>query len=117
MRRGRALSSTTPIPEPLGHPRGGDASVDVDDRRAGRRHTRVGSGGPGHGSRKARRDQLMLTARRGKALLAAGVLGVLGLAAWPTGAWAQTAPAASPAPAPEASAADTGFMMVAAALV
>jgi Amt family ammonium transporter len=59
----------------------------------------------------------MFTARRGKALLAAGLLGVLGLAAWPTGAWAQTAPAASPAPAPEASAADTGFMMVAAALV
>src|SRR5262245_8993810 len=57
----------------------------------------------------------MLTARRGKALLAAGLLGVLGLAACPTGAWAQEAAAASPVK--EASAADTGFMMVAAALV
>jgi Amt family ammonium transporter len=58
----------------------------------------------------------MTIVRRGRLVIAAGVLGVLGLAAWPGGALAQDA-AASAAKPPEAQAADTAFMMVAAALV
>ena len=61
----------------------------------------------------------MAMSKRGRAFLTTGLLGLLGSAAFPMGAWAQEAAAAVVTPtAPSAvSPADTAFIMVAAALV